>query len=686
MQYNKDEIKKLIGQSRLDEAVDILLELSNNYLSTNPKDKKFVARISDALLINSGKLNGLIHDANLGILSPEEKSITRAEVNKAILYVIEQLPDTIYQPKHHKGLENNEQSRLREGVKNLHTSTKKFEYDIFLSFSSKDREEARQVWEKLRGYGLKVFLSDEALKINIGTSFFEKINYGLANSKHLVWLCTPNALQSKYVRMETETFFNQFFEDDRRLIILKGKSFSLDLLLPIYQSLQVAESSEQIVHALVDEAKQLKIENKKIRIEQEAAEQKRIQEIEARKQREQEELERKALEEFEHRQKEEELREEQQNLKKLPQSDILQRYTKEFGEQIPHLKWIELKNEIEKEYGSIDEEKLADFYDEALQKTEEEKQRQLAIEKQIPAEAREFIEQQRGEWNHRQWLGFKNGIIENYGDIGEMELGGLLENAKKQYIEEEEQKAKKQAELKRKQEEERKAKEQAELKGKQKKSDIIWQDDKFGYFTDERDGEKYKVVKIGSQVWMAENLRAIQYNDSTPIPNVTDNDEWTKLTTPAFCWYKNAQNNKIKYGALYNLHAVDTKKLAPKGWHMPTDDEWKQLEMHLGMTKEVADKTGYRGDPVGKKLKSTSGWKDNGNGDNESGFTALPGGWRDAYDGSFNYVGKRGYWWSSTPTGSENAYYRDLDYHTGKVSRNWDYREYGFSVRCVKDN
>jgi hypothetical protein len=223
MAHTKNDIKQLIAQNRLDEAVDILLELTNSYLDRNPTDK-FVAKI-----------------------------------NNAVLYVIDQLPDSVFQlSKSSKLLESStttEQSQLRNGVKLLHDNQQRFEYDIFLSFSSKDRTEARQIWEKLRGYGLRVFLSDEALKINIGTSFFEKINYGLQNSRHLVWLCTPNAVQSKYVKMETETFFNQFFENDRRLIILKGIEFRMDLLLPIYKSLQLADNTEQIVHALIDKAK-----------------------------------------------------------------------------------------------------------------------------------------------------------------------------------------------------------------------------------------------------------------------------------------------------------------------------------------------------------------------------------------------------------------------------------------------
>jgi len=311
MQSTKNGLKDLIAQNRLEEAVEVLLKHTNLYLSENADDMP-VSKISEALLINSGKLKGLIHDQNLGILSTEEAKITKAEVQKAILYVVDQLPEGVFHIE--KILENKqeisktEQSKLHEGVKLLKTELSDFEFDIFLSFSSKDRQAAKKVWEKLRGYGLRVFLSDEALKIDVGTSFTDKIQYALSNSQHYVLLSTPDAWESRYVQIETNTFFNEFFikneKNESRLIILRGKGFELEQLPPFYRTLQIADSVEQIVHSLIDKSVLEQKENEKKQQEEEALIQKRQKEFEAEKRRKQEELEQKALEEFEQKQKE----------------------------------------------------------------------------------------------------------------------------------------------------------------------------------------------------------------------------------------------------------------------------------------------------------------------------------------------------------------------------------------------
>jgi uncharacterized protein (TIGR02145 family) len=160
----------------------------------------------------------------------------------------------------------------------------------------------------------------------------------------------------------------------------------------------------------------------------------------------------------------------------------------------------------------------------------------------------------------------------------------------------------------------------------------------FGSFTDSRDGMTYKIVRIGSQIWMAENLKAIKYNDGKPIPFVKDATVWKNLTTPAYCWYDNDEatyNNP--YGALYNWYIVNTGNLCPVGWHIPTESEWKKLELYLGMTQVQVDSAGDRG-TIADKLKETgiTHWNytstywnsSNTNATNESGFTALPGGYR----------------------------------------------------------
>ena len=186
------------------------------------------------------------------------------------------------------------------------------------------------------------------------------------------------------------------------------------------------------------------------------------------------------------------------------------------------------------------------------------------------------------------------------------------------------------------------------------------------------DGNVYHSVIIGGQEWFAENLRTTRYNDGTPIPNVTNDSDWRSLSTGAYCWHDNNPANGKTYGALYNWHAVNTGKLCPTGWHVPSDAEWTAL-------------TDYVGNDAAIKLKSTSGWNAGGNGTDDYGFSALPGGYRYGYAGSFVSVGSSGYWWSSTVNHSANIWNRNMDYDYGNVNRYDLDKKYGFSVRCVRD-
>ena len=181
-----------------------------------------------------------------------------------------------------------------------------------------------------------------------------------------------------------------------------------------------------------------------------------------------------------------------------------------------------------------------------------------------------------------------------------------------------------------------------------------------GNYTDPRDGQTYKIVNIGSQTWFAENL------------NYETTDSW---------WYDNNSANGDIYGRLYLWDAAMTA--CPNGWHLPSDEEWKILEMHLGMSQSEADDTGWRGTDEGKKLKSISGWS-SGNGTDAVGFTALPGGYRDK-DGSFYLLGSYGHWWSATEYSYTSAWYRYLGYFTDEVYRYGCDAEDGISVRCVRD-
>jgi len=192
----------------------------------------------------------------------------------------------------------------------------------------------------------------------------------------------------------------------------------------------------------------------------------------------------------------------------------------------------------------------------------------------------------------------------------------------------------------------------------------------------DNDGNVYNSVTIGTQVWMASNLKTTKYNDGTAIPLVTDGLVWVNLSTPAYCWYDNATANKNIYGALYNWYTVNTGKLCPTGWHVPSSAEWTTLTTYLGGTSVAGGKL---------KETGTSHWFTPNNGaTNESGFTALPGGYHSD-SGSFYYNVYNGLWWSSTGYSSMTAWGRRLYYNTIDVTSTSYSQQWGMSVRCLKD-
>ncbi len=197
------------------------------------------------------------------------------------------------------------------------------------------------------------------------------------------------------------------------------------------------------------------------------------------------------------------------------------------------------------------------------------------------------------------------------------------------------------------------------------------------------DGNVYRTVTIGTQIWLAENLKVTHYRNGDDIPNVTDGTTWWGLTTGAYCEYNNDINYVATYGRIYNWFAVaDSRNVAPIGWHVATDDEWKQLEMFLGMSQAEADMHSDRGTDEGGKLKDTGTtyWNTpNIGATNSSGFTALPGGYGHAN------MGNGGYFWTSTEFDSGTAWARALDYGHSKVNRENSTKPWGLSVRCVKD-
>jgi uncharacterized protein (TIGR02145 family) len=194
------------------------------------------------------------------------------------------------------------------------------------------------------------------------------------------------------------------------------------------------------------------------------------------------------------------------------------------------------------------------------------------------------------------------------------------------------------------------------------------------------DNNVYHTIQIGDQVWMVENLRTTRYNDGSPIPLVENYDEWAALSLPAYSWYNNDSLNGQNYGALYNWYAVESGKLCPEGWHVPSDEDWRLLENTLGGA-------GVAGAAL--KENGTMFWKTpNTEATNESGFSARPGGYR-SFNGPFNLMRTYGYWWSETEKSWYGApsrpIYREMQYKDQGVIRDIAEKNSGFSVRCLKN-
>jgi uncharacterized protein (TIGR02145 family) len=189
------------------------------------------------------------------------------------------------------------------------------------------------------------------------------------------------------------------------------------------------------------------------------------------------------------------------------------------------------------------------------------------------------------------------------------------------------------------------------------------------------DGNVYRTVRIGTQVWLMENLKVTRYLNGNALPNVTDGTQWSTFTSGAYCNYNNDPNNADIYGRLYNWFAVDDPRgIAPAGWHVATDADWQILVNFLG------------GEMIaGGALKDTILWAPpNTDATNSSGFSWWPGGVRD-YLGNFGYIGEIAFFWSSTEAITNTAFCFYLSYNNAQVTRGFNYNPGGLSVRCVRD-
>ena len=193
------------------------------------------------------------------------------------------------------------------------------------------------------------------------------------------------------------------------------------------------------------------------------------------------------------------------------------------------------------------------------------------------------------------------------------------------------------------------------------------------------DGNVYNTVIIGTQVWMVENLKTTKYRNGDPIQYISDSTQWNiYFNTGAYCTYRNDNSYANIYGHLYNWYAVnDNRNIAPSGWHIPSNDEWTTLTTFLGGISVA-----------GSKLKEagTVHWASPNTGaTNETGFAALPGVYRNGYDGMYNWISDLLYLWSSDKISSSTAYCQVMEYNYAESSYGFFEKIFGFSVRCLKD-
>ena len=212
------------------------------------------------------------------------------------------------------------------------------------------------------------------------------------------------------------------------------------------------------------------------------------------------------------------------------------------------------------------------------------------------------------------------------------------------------------------------------------KTEIIFNSKKNYSTITDIESNVYKTITIGTQTWMAENLRTCHFRNGLSIPEETNHIDWTNLSTCAFCNYNNTKNNDtiIKFGRLYNWYTVSgTNNIAPDGWHVPSEVEWSTLITYLGGVYIAG---------INMKEAGITHWLNlNPDTDNSSGLTLLPSGYRDNIEGEFVGIGTKGVWWSSTEFDSSNAWrqhvYNNQSFVFGTVIN----KSCGFSIRCIKN-
>lgn len=244
---SKEYYKKLVSNNQYERLIEELFLHISNVQSVASLHS--INDIYDDLILLSGKLSGFKQETLLGIIRKEDYDVERTKIGRALISLINRFPEKYFEVLSGKKEISKDVSSKRERIKEA-LSQNKFEYDIFVSFARQNAIEAKSISEKLRGYGLKIFLSDEALKANVGESFFEKISYALKNSKDFVLVWSIHAQNSQWVKTEYETFFNEFSMKQgvkRRLIVYKTKNFDPQTVPLLLRKLQYANDTEEII-------------------------------------------------------------------------------------------------------------------------------------------------------------------------------------------------------------------------------------------------------------------------------------------------------------------------------------------------------------------------------------------------------------------------------------------------------
>ncbi len=206
------------------------------------------------------------------------------------------------------------------------------------------------------------------------------------------------------------------------------------------------------------------------------------------------------------------------------------------------------------------------------------------------------------------------------------------------------------------------------------------------------DGYTYDIVEIGDQCWFAENLQSTAFMNGGDIDEITDDAEWSEYDSPAQCIYENEPANLATYGRLYNGYAVTGElALCPEGWHIPSTEDWEELEVFIGVpVEDIGTLATWLGEEegAGASLKATSGWSNGGSGTDVHGFSGMPGGSRFYSDGSFFSGGDHALWWTTSTIStalSEHLFHRSLWNQQDGILQAHVPMEVGASIRCLQD-